>query len=328
MNISFVIPVYNADASLTKCLESIVPYLLKGCEAVVVNDGSTDASVSIIETFAKKYNGIKLINQENKGQSAARNEAIRKASGEYIWCLDSDDWISEDGIAVVKEALDKALYDVVVIGRVEEYKNSSKATPQLIYKEYNNGVDFFNDASLNGTYRTQPWNIIVKRSLILENDVFFPEGRTFEDIYWGINLFLHAERVVTLPIHPYHYFLANENSLTKQIHQRDMDAVWIIDEAARLLDESDNILTSDSPSFLTLIYWFVSSAIMKKYMPLYDTHQGAREIVNALLTDEVFKKSVRYAAFHYIGLTRSGLALLLFVSPTLYKVSLKMLLAK
>lgn len=318
MKLSFIIPVYNGSASILKCLTSTIPYLNIGCEAVVIDDGSTDDSANIVATLAKKQKGIRLIKQENKGQSAARNEAIRQAVGDYIWCLDADDWLSSEGIETIISTMQKNVYDVIVIGRTEEYQTFTKKTPNIGLQEYTDGMKYFNDAALNGIYRTQPWNMIVRRTIIIDNKVSFPEGKTFEDIYWGIDILIHSKTVTTLPIHPYHYQLANENSLTKQVHMRDLDIIWIINNCARLLDERGCSVNSNSPAFLSLIYWFVSSAIIKKYIPLYTENKGAKEIVDSTLADSLFKRSVRYAASHYIGLQQSSLALLLLLSRKLY----------
>lgn len=324
MKISFIIPVYNALSQIERCLTSITPYLDMGCEAVVVNDGSTDDSYRIIEELSRRQKGIKLINQDNKGQSIARNEAIRQASGEYIWCLDSDDWISPESMKNILDATNTRRHDAIVVGRVEEYGFYNKKTPDVYYNEYVSGMEFFKEASLKGIYRTQPWNMLVSRELIIKHRIFFPEGKMFEDFYWGIKVLLYAKSVLMLPVHPYHYLLANTQSLTKQIHKRDGDIVWVIDETARMLDVSGGRLTSESPSFLVLTYWFVSSAIMKKYAPLYDSHAEAKEIVDKVSENKIFKNSVRYAATHYIGLIKSGLALLFLLSTRLYCMLLSM----
>lgn len=318
MKLSFIIPVYNGSASILKCLTSTIPYLNMECEAVVIDDGSTDDSASIVADLASKQVGIRLIKQENRGQSAARNEAIRQATGDYIWCLDSDDWLSSEGMKEIIDTIEKKKYDVIVIGRMEEYQNYSKKTPNIGLQEYANGMEYFDEAALTGIYRTQPWNMIVRRDIIIGNNVTFPEGRTFEDIYWGIDIFIHSKAVITLSVHPYHYQLANENSLTKQVHMRDLDIIWIINNCAHLLDEKGYSVKSNSPSFLSLIYWFVSSAIMKKYIPLYKKNKGAKEIVDATLSDPLFKRSIRYAATHYIGIQKSALALLMLISKRGY----------
>lgn len=328
MKISFIIPVYNAAASILRTLSSVLPYLEKGCEAVVINDGSVDESQQMIVHFAQEHKGVRLINQENRGQSAARNEAIRQATGDYIWCLDADDWLTIDGMDEILATAKQDRYDVIVIGRIEEYQGYNKRTPALSRQEYPDGMDYFYNACQKDLFRTQPWNMLVRRSLISSYQVQFPEGRMFEDICWCIDVLRHAKATITLPVHPYHYQLANENSLTKQVHMRDMDMLWIIHEAARLLDESDSKVTSDSPAFLTLIYWFVSSAIMKKYTPLYNNNHGAKQIVDSMIADQLFMRSVRYAATHYIGLRKSVLAFLLLISPILYRHVLALLLKR
>ena len=97
--VSVIVPVYNVEQYLSDCLESICRQTLKGIEIIVVNDGSTDNSLSIIKVvFNKKYSNIKLINKKNGGLSSARNAGIDMAVGEYLFFVDSDDFIDLDNI--------------------------------------------------------------------------------------------------------------------------------------------------------------------------------------------------------------------------------------
>ena len=94
--VSVIVPVYNVEQYLSDCLESICRQTLKGIEIIVVNDGSTDNSLSIIESFQQKYSNMKLINKKNGGLSSARNAGIDMAVGEYLFFVDSDDFIDLD----------------------------------------------------------------------------------------------------------------------------------------------------------------------------------------------------------------------------------------
>ena len=94
--ISVIIPVYNSEKFLKKCLDSIINQTLNDIEIICIDDGSTDKSLRILNNFADKDNRITIINQKNSGPSAARNKGIENAKGEYIGFVDSDDWIDLD----------------------------------------------------------------------------------------------------------------------------------------------------------------------------------------------------------------------------------------
>ena len=93
INVSIVIPVYNVEKYLKQCLESVVNQTLDKIEVICINDGSTDNSLNILKEYEKKYNNIIIIDQENKGPGFARNIGMKRASGKYIYFLDSDDYI-------------------------------------------------------------------------------------------------------------------------------------------------------------------------------------------------------------------------------------------
>ena len=135
MKISIIIPVYNVEGYLVECLNSVVNQTYRDIEIIIVNDGSTDSSFSIIQQYQLQDERIKIINQENQGLSAARNAGIKKVSGEYIWFVDSDDYITIDACEKIVEKLKQNNYDLLIVGRFRFGKD---------YKEYDKiswGVD-------------------------------------------------------------------------------------------------------------------------------------------------------------------------------------------
>ena len=93
VKVSIIVPVYNVEKYLRKCLDSLVNQTLKDIEIICINDGTKDNSVEIIDEYVKKYSNVLLINQENQGLGMARNNAMKYAKGDYIAFVDSDDWI-------------------------------------------------------------------------------------------------------------------------------------------------------------------------------------------------------------------------------------------
>lgn len=120
VSVSVIVPVYNSEKFLSRCLDSIVAQ--KGSfEIIAVNDGSTDKSRQILEAYAQKYKNIIVVNQENKGVSAARNQGMAKADGKYITFVDSDDWLEPDALARAVSILRQDSPDILLVGFYDVY---------------------------------------------------------------------------------------------------------------------------------------------------------------------------------------------------------------
>lgn len=132
--ITVIIPVYNSEKYIEKCLTSVTNQIYKNLEIIVVDDGSSDNSIDIIKNYAKKDNRIKIFSQENQGLSAARNVGLDLATGEYIVFLDSDDWLELDALSVAYEILTENNAEVVIWSYVREY--NSKSIENKFWGEY------------------------------------------------------------------------------------------------------------------------------------------------------------------------------------------------
>ena len=126
--LSFIVPVYNMEEYVGRCLNSLlnqdIPFT--EYEIIVVNDGSTDSSLKILHEYAEKHANIRIVTQENKGLSAARNIGLREATGEYIWHIDSDDWIVENCASRLLELCKRDDLDML------EVAPSIAATPNFL----------------------------------------------------------------------------------------------------------------------------------------------------------------------------------------------------
>lgn len=137
MKVSVIVPVYNVEKYIKKCLDSLVNQTLNGVEIIVVNDGSPDNSQKIIDEYAKKYKNVKSYIKENGGLSDARNYGIKKATGEYISFVDSDDYIRNDMLEIMYNYAIKEDLDVVVCDSINVYDNGS----EILIKSNNNYSD-------------------------------------------------------------------------------------------------------------------------------------------------------------------------------------------
>ena len=194
MKLSLIIPIYNIDKYLDKCLNSISTQKNKDIEIILVNDGSTDKSLSICERYKKKDKRIKIINQENQGLSAARNVGLKYANGEFIWFIDGDDYIEDGSVERIMSLLNVE-NDIIVF-------NYNKVKNGKIIKM----KGYYNFDKIDTKYVLafpSVWNKIFRKS-ILEVDLF-PEGHVYEDLYAVPNLILRTKNIVFIEDFLYNY---------------------------------------------------------------------------------------------------------------------------
>lgn len=113
MKLSIIIPIYNVESYLKRCLDSIVNQNSNNIEVIMINDGSTDNGPIIAEQYSRQYENFYLINQENKGLSGARNTGISASKGDYLWFVDSDDYIANDAVDKILDAIEVSKADII-----------------------------------------------------------------------------------------------------------------------------------------------------------------------------------------------------------------------
>lgn len=209
--ISIIIPVYNADKYLSKCLSSLLGQSFTDWEAICVNDGSTDNSLDILQEYAKKDSRIKLLIQDNQGLSQARNNALKIAQGDYISFLDADDWINDDYLQGLYNAIIEHDACIAVSVGIRKYKS------HIRYRIYHDKQAVFENLAdkikaCNMPHSSYVWGKLYKREL-LEN-FEFAKGMYFEDMMWLPEVVLKSKLLVVVPEAVY-YYRANPNSIVK-----------------------------------------------------------------------------------------------------------------
>ncbi len=184
--ISVIIIVYNAEKYLRECIESVISQQGVNIEIIIVDDGSTDSSLSICEQYSKKDSRIKLIHKKNGGASSARNAGLDEASGEYIYFVDSDDVVAEGALQTLYEKIEESKADFVMgnYQRIDEQSNPGEISrfPEYARDGIVTEEQFYNITELTHEHTvTVVWSKLYKRQLW--NDLRFPEGRGFEDDY-------------------------------------------------------------------------------------------------------------------------------------------------
>ena len=205
--ISIIVPVYNTEKYLNKCLESIVNQSIGNIEIIIVNDGSTDNSQNIINIYSSIYKNIILIEQNNLGLSGARNSGILAANGKYISFIDSDDWIDTDLYKKILEMINQLEVDLIGFNHILTYEDNSKI--EINRETYNSipisGEQLFNELIRCNSYQVASCFHLYNREFLLKNNLFFIEGLLHEDIAFTPFVYLKAERAIALNINGYYY---------------------------------------------------------------------------------------------------------------------------
>ncbi len=208
--VSVVIPIYNVEEYLERCIDSVLSQSYQHLEVILVNDGSTDGCEAICRRYEQDDSRIRYISQANKGLSGARNTGKREAKGEYLMFLDSDDWIHRDCIGWMVELARK--HDAqMVIG--DWLKVSEMATDKPLVKDGKEEILNMTSAltrMLQGEF-ISAWNKLFKKSLFQEVD--FPEGRNNEDYAVLTEIFEQCSKIVVTHNTTYYYY-SRQGSIT------------------------------------------------------------------------------------------------------------------
>lgn len=205
--LSIIIPLYNLEDHIEQCILSIVTQSIDtdSYELIVVNDGSTDKSEAIVNELQKDYPFIKLINKENGGLSSARNRGLGIASGDYIFFIDADDWISEDTLPELLKTINTHPEDIILFKTAEAYPNGKTKAIDFHLPESNRTL-LVEDYMCDHTILSAAWQGLFKRSLFTDHNIRMPEGFLAEDDDLVVKLFAVADTMYYLPIGVYNYY--------------------------------------------------------------------------------------------------------------------------
>lgn len=287
---SIIIPVYEVEQYIQKCIVSVMSQsFTKDVECILVNDCTKDNSIIIAKKLLDDYNGdinFQIVNRQNNGGlSAARNTGINEARGEYLYFLDSDDYITPDCIKVLAEtALRFPEAQIVQAGAEATTKGfeylSLKSTK---LKEYSEDKRYIKREMLMAHYPPTVWNKLIKRYWLLKHNLFFKEGLLHEDDYWN---FFAAKHVTAYAICKQDTYLYNirPGSITQAPNERNIKSRLI-----STYDFMDNIDDFCQKEQLAVIYKLliadfrkISSSDSKAYLPLFNSLKSMFGIVGKI----------------------------------------------
>lgn len=241
--VSVIIPIYNVEEYLPKCLDSVVNQTYKNLEIICVNDCSPDNCDRILQEYAAKDERIKIINREkNGGLSAARNTGMDAATGEYIYFIDSDDWIDDDYIEKMVEAATNNHAEVVVNTNILSEEEGKVPKQHLPQNTENFVQDKFLDAQsciFNIIWNT--WAYLWKKSFLDRINARFPEGYVIEDMYFQATTFVYLDNVYVIRESAYHY-IKRDDSICGKLSQKQgspLASIRVINKVADFYIENN-----------------------------------------------------------------------------------------
>lgn len=217
MKVSIIIPVYNVRDYIETCLQSVLKQSYDNIEIILVNDGSTDGSDFICESFERKDSRIIYISQENRGLSGARNTGLKYVTGDYIFFLDSDDFIAVNTIEVAVEEIKTSKADIVAVGfttQPDENIVSNKISTSYKFKKSNRSA-FYKQLITN-----HAWGKFFRTELF--SGISFPEGRNYEDIATIHKLF-YKSKIVSYTHTGFYYYRTRVGAITSEIKEKDIN---------------------------------------------------------------------------------------------------------
>lgn len=241
MKFSVIVPIYNVEKYIEKCLESIKKQTFKDYEVILVNDGTTDDSLSIVKKYLNDSR-FKLFHKENGGLSSARNYGVDKANGEYIIFVDSDDYIEYNLLQQLYDTINKNDIDLIRYGIYLDEKNiiktKHKTFPRLHIKECIFDI-------LESTLVEPAWAYCYKTDFYKKNNFRFEEGRYHEDFGLIPYIFLKANYISSIPFYGYHYVIHDDSIMTTtdkiKSDKKMRDTLYLFDELVQKINKDITI---------------------------------------------------------------------------------------
>ena len=265
MFLSIVIPVYNASKYITKCLDSIWSQNLPedDYEVICVDDGSRDDSLVVLNEIAKGHPNLRILqNPQNLRAGGARNNGVRNARGEYILFIDSDDYFHSNNLFVVYKLQKESRYDILMANNSREYIGSpSNNKIHNISERVFTGRDFV----VQNGIPLAPWKYVFKRTLMINNKIWFVEKVSSEDVDWVFRLTMCANTIKFVDILLVHY-LVNPAGQTGTVSvQTIIDACRCSQRLILLYEKyKDDLAVANYLCYLTVTYYVASVKMLFK----------------------------------------------------------------
>lgn len=295
--ISVIVPIYNVEKYLDKCLNSIRNQTYQKLEIILVNDGSPDGSSEIMEKHKKDDDRIKIINKKNGGLSSARNAGIEVSTGDYLAFIDSDDWIDLDMMEKLHTSIVNQKSDVAVCDVRTEYENGE------LKAELKQGVEFSDVIEVNEhpdaymSFDCFACNKLYKRELFVDQNISFPEGLLYEDIATFPRIFARISKISLVREQLYHY-IVRSGAITQTFKLKGLDylkVTEIVENDYKKLNNKQLLSTLDA---FKITHNFYSLSINCCWIPITEDRNLAINTLKSYIKNQKWTwKQVKNAGY-------------------------------
>ena len=291
MTISIIIPIYNCEKTLERCLNSIQTQTFTDFECLLINDGSKDKSEDICRTYCQKDSRFCLYSQQNTGVSAARNLGIENALGDYIFFVDGDDWLESNTLQALYENISIYNCDIVQCGYV--LTDGNVVFDRVTYEE-----GYFD---INKHFLNSCWGKLIKKELLIKNDINFPVGIALaEDMHFSLLAYLNSSKTYVLKDCFYNYYY-NEMGAgnTFSVNKINGEAFVIKDLMSKISFVEDKSIWLDFLSYKKII-------CKKKYLFCLEKPDFALfKVTFPEMNDYFLKRETRIKRLFYLLIFRN-----------------------
>ena len=253
--VSVIVPIYNEEKNLKRCIESLINQTYKNLEIILINDGSTDNSKKIIDSYKDKR--IVAIHKKNTGIGDTRNTGIAKSTGDYIMFVDSDDYIELNYVEVLLKSLNENKADLAISNY---YLDTPNKTYEIDLK--NLGITSIKeDEDLLCKINLSPWNKLYKKDLIINNNNKFPYKVKYEDVPFVVEAVIKASKISFVPNYLYHYVIKKSGeTITRD--ERIFDIITICAIVEKKLNQIDYV--NKTNFFVKVLSYYLKNS---RYIP-------------------------------------------------------------
>ena len=281
--ISIIIPIYNSEKYLEKCLESVTTQSFKNIEILLINDGSTDNSLNICYKFEKKDSRIKIITKENSGVSGARNIGILNSVGEYIVFVDSDDYCQSNMIESIIKNINENELLIFSYNKVMKNKEINYSAGKIDINKNNIEEKIVNEDRIGGYL----WNKVFKSSIIKENKIKFDSNITFcEDLLFVFEYVQKIEKIVYLEDTLYNYRIRKGSKTSNMFSKKNISMLNVYSSLIDLT-KNDNIKENLKFNYLMMFYQF------RNYYNLTDIRNDILKEESEIQKKQSIKKKIK-----------------------------------
>lgn len=291
--LSIIVPVYGVEKYIDKCLNSLVKQSLKEIEIIVVNDGTKDNSQKIVDKYVKKYpDKIKSYIKENGGQGSARNYGLKKATGEYIGYVDSDDFVEKDMYKKLYNKAKENNYDIVVCGNYNVSEDYQNKNIDAFINNYNTDLEniFFGKMAV--------WNKIYKRDILIKNKLEFKEKVWYEDLAFTLKAIMNSNTFAFIDEPLYDYLIREGSTMNNSNVQRNLEILDAFNDILSYIQHNKKEEYFSKIEFLAIDHIYISAIV--RVLKAEADDKVKRETINKLI-DYMNKKFPNYKNNKYIN---------------------------